>query len=120
MVHSTSDNNISPVCFYRLANGREPVRERLKALPHAGRKTLGRDIMTLQIGWPLGMPLARKMDTDLWETRSKLAVGNARILFTVSQGVIVLLRAFIKKSLKTSQKDLRIAKQRLADIQSAD
>ena len=102
MVHFSSNNDVKPVCFYQLDKGREPVREWLKALPAHGRKTLGRDIMTLQLGWPLGMPLARKMDTDLWEIRSRLALGNARILFTVSDGVIVLLHAFIKKSSKTS------------------
>jgi len=56
-----------PVVFFRLDSGREPVREWLKALSLDNRKTIGEDIKTLQFGWPVGMPLARKMDADLWE-----------------------------------------------------
>ena len=50
------------VQFFRLDSGREPVREWLKALPPEHRKTIGEDIKTLQYGWPVGMPLARKME----------------------------------------------------------
>jgi len=49
------------VRFYRTACGNEPVREWLKALGQAERRAIGEEIKTVQLGWPLGMPLVRKM-----------------------------------------------------------
>jgi phage-related protein len=72
-----------PVVFFRLDSGREPVREWLRDMSRDNRKTLGEDIKTLQFGWPVGMPLARKMDVDLWELRSTISSGIARTFFTV-------------------------------------
>ena len=50
------------VRFYRTREGREPVREWLKALPADERKAIGDYIRTVQFGWPLGMPLARNLE----------------------------------------------------------
>ncbi len=61
---------------------------------------IGTDIKTVQIGWPIGMPVARKLDTGLWEVRIDLADTIARVLFTVVGSDMVLLHAFIKKSQK--------------------
>ena len=77
------------------------------------RKTLGEDIKTLQFGWPVGMPLARKMDADIWELRSTISSGIARTFFTVYQKKIVLLHGFVKKSQKTPTNELATAKRRL-------
>lgn len=49
------------VRFYVSEGGAEPVREWLKSLPKSARKAIGEDIKTVQLGWPLGMPLVRKM-----------------------------------------------------------
>jgi phage-related protein len=62
------------------------------------RKTIGEDIKTVQFGWPIGMPIARKVEKDLWEVRSKLQNKIARVLFTVQGSQIVLLHGFIKKT----------------------
>ena len=104
------------VVFYKTATGREPVREWLKSLPRADRKTIGDDIKTVQFGWPLGMPLIRKLDRDLWEVRSRLRHRIARTTFTVDDGIMVLLHGFIKKSQKTPKSDLALAKERLARL----
>jgi len=61
---------ILSVTFFRTASGNEPVREWLKSLPREERRVLGEDIKTVQFGWPLGMPLVRKLDKGLWEVRS--------------------------------------------------
>ena len=76
-------------------------------------KTIGEDIKTVQFGWPLGMPLVRKMDKDLWEVRIHLERRIARVLFTISVGKIVLLHGFIKKSQATPKADLDLAKDRM-------
>ena len=116
MVHSRHEKYAKSVCFYRADSGREPVREWLARLPPRNRQLIGRDIMTLQLGWPIGMPTARKLADNLWEIRSRLSEGNARILFTVREDKIVLLHGFIKKSQKTPQRDLRVARQRLSKL----
>ena len=96
--------------------GKEPVREWLKSLPREDRKAIGEDVKTVQFGWPLGMPVVRKLDKDLWEVRSRLQNRIARILFTIDDNVMVLLHGFVKKSQKTPRKDLEIAKSRLAQL----
>ena len=102
-----------PVVFFRLDSGREPVREWLKDMDRENRKTLGEDIKTLQFGWPVGMPLARKMGDDLWELRTTISSGIARTFFTVYQKKIVLLHGFVKKSQKIPSNELATAKRRL-------
>ncbi|MBI5842871.1 MAG: type II toxin-antitoxin system RelE/ParE family toxin [Chloroflexi bacterium] len=108
---------ILDVVFYRTNAGNEPVREWLKSLPNDDRKTIGVDIKTAQYGWPLGMPLIRKMGRNLWEVRSKISFGIARVLFTVKGTMMILLHGFVKKSQKTSLDDLKTARRRLADIE---
>ncbi len=107
-----------PVVFFRLDSGREPVRDWLKDLDREGRKAIGEDIKTLQIGWPVGMPLARKLSDDLWELRSRLRSGIARIFFAMYARKLVLLHGFVKKSQKTPAKELAIAKRRLNKLRS--
>ena len=107
-----------PVLFFRLDSGREPVREWLKGLRTEHRKTIGEDIKTLQFGWPVGMPLARKMGDGLWELRSTLSSGIARTFFTVFDDQIVLLHGFVKKAQKTPPKELALAKRRLMKLRS--
>jgi len=101
------------VFFYRTSSGAEPVREWLKALPAEERKIIGNDLKTAQFGWPLGMPLIRKLEADLWEVRSRLPHRIARVIFTVEGNRMVLLHGFIKKSQKTPVEDLQLARQRL-------
>lgn len=112
-----SDRPIS-VVFFRLDSGREPVRDWLKAMTPKSRKTIGEDIMTLQFGWPVGMPLARKMADDLWELRSSIPSGIARTFFTIYESNIVLLHGFVKKSRKTPGNELSTAKRRLTKLRS--
>lgn len=107
---------ISPILkvrFFKTDGGAEPVRDWLRELPAIDRKSIGEDIKTVQFGWPLGMPLVRKLDKDLWEVRVHLEDRIARVLFTVSAGKIVLLHGFIKKSQATPKHDLDLAKDRM-------
>lgn len=104
--------------FFRLDSGREPVREWLKNLSRENRKSIGEDIKTLQFGWPVGMPLARKMSNDLWELRSSVSSGIARTFFTIYQNRIILLHGFVKKSQKTPSNELATAKRRLTKLRA--
>jgi phage-related protein len=116
MVHFKTPQDPKPVRFYRQDNGDEPVREWLKSLSKESRAVIGRDIMTLQMGWPIGMPLARKVTDGLWEIRSRLNRESARTIFTVKDETIILLHGFIKKSRKTPRQEMNIARERLAKL----
>jgi len=110
---------VSPVLrvfFFKSGSGNEPVRDWLKDLPLNERKVIGEDIKTVQFGWPLGMPLVRKMDQDLWEVRVHLPTRIARVLFTVNGSTMVLLHGFIKKSSGTPTDDLALTKSRLKQV----
>jgi len=104
--------------FFRLDSGREPVREWLTGLDRDTKKSIGEDIKTLQFSWPVAMPLAGKLDEHLREVRSNIKDRIARVIFTVFDGYIVLLHGFIKKSWKTPDKELRLAKRRLHILRS--
>ncbi len=106
------------VIFFRTAAGKEPVRDWLKELPKEDRKAIGIDLKTVQFGWPLGMPLVRKLEKDLWEVRSNLDGRIARVMFTVVGEELVLLHGFIKKSQKTPMDDLKIARARRVELES--
>ena len=92
------------------------MRVWLKSLPFDEKRMIGEDIKTVQFGWPLGIPIVRKLEPGLWEVRSKLADKIARVFFTVNGSKMVLLHGFIKKSEKTPQDDLKVARQRLTQL----
>lgn len=94
------------------------MREWLKALPDEERRIIGGDLKTVQFGWPLGMPLVRKLEHALWEIRVRLPDRIARLFFTYEEGRMILLHAFIKKSQKTPAEDLELAKTRLRMLHS--
>jgi phage-related protein len=109
------------VRFFITEAGNEPVREWLRAMPGADSKTIGADLQTVQYGWPLGMPLVRKMEPDLWEVRSDISGGIARVLFTVAPvadgNAVLLLHGFVKKTQKTPKTELDTARNRLRQHQ---
>ena len=112
-----NDGNIRlEVFFFRSELGSEPVRDWLKSLPFDEKRIIGEDIKTVQFGWPLGMPIVRKLDSGLWKVRSRLADKIGRVIFTLRDQKMVLLDGFIKKSDKTPQDDLKVAHQRLAQV----
>ena len=107
---------ILEVRFYRSSNENEPVREWLKSLRREDKKVIGEDIKTMQYGWPIGMPVVRKLGTGIWEVRSRITDGIARVLFTVDGDLMILLHGFIKKSQKTPKEDLNLALKRMKEV----
>jgi len=99
--------------FFRTDAGGEPVREWLKGLPSPeDRKRIGEDIKTVEFGWPIGMPVCKPMGDGTYEVRTTLAQNRiARVLFYIDkEGRMVLLHGFIKKTWKTPERDLELAK----------
>ena len=108
------------VVLYQTATGNLPVREWLKSLDPEDRKIVGDNLRTVELGWPLGMPLCRSLSSHkgLWEVRSPLP-GNreARVLLCLAEGCMVLLHGFIKKTQKTPAPDLQLAAKRMKETQ---
>ncbi|MGC2696034.1 MAG: type II toxin-antitoxin system RelE/ParE family toxin [Candidatus Angelobacter sp.] len=100
-----------PAIFFRTGAGGEPVREWLKSLSREDRKQIGTDIMTVEFGWPIGMPVCRPLGHAIYEVRTSLSNNRiARVLFYVDKrGRMVLLHGFIKKTQKTPAEELNLA-----------
>ena len=95
------------------------MREWLKELSLADKRIIGEDLKTVEYGWPVGMPLCRSIGDGLWEVRSDLLNGRtARVLFCIADRYIVLLHGFIKKTQKTPDSDLALARQRMKELRS--
>lgn len=72
--------------------------------------------MMLEFGANLGMPHTRAMSDGLYELRIKGKEGIARVFYCVLAGQrIVMLHGFIKKSERTPSKELKLARERLAE-----
>jgi phage-related protein len=98
--------------FYRTPTGNEPVREWLKELSPADRKIIGTDIKDVEFAWPLGKPLVDSLGRGLWEVRSSITDGIARVIFYVEDNRMVLLHGFVKKSRKTPDREIDLALKR--------
>lgn len=107
-----------PARFYRNSNGIEPVREWLQQLPKADKRAIGVDIMSVEYGWPIGMPTCRALSKGLYEVRTTIGSRIARVLFCFADGYMVLLHGFIKKTQKTPQADIELARRRQKEVET--
>lgn len=107
------------VIFYETEAGNEVIRDFLRSLPIDDKKKVGEDLKTLQIGYPMGLPLARPLGKGLSELRSSLpSKREVRLLFAFDSETqsLVVLHAFIKKTQKTPKADLDLARDRKAEF----
>jgi phage-related protein len=101
------------VVFFKSSTGDEPVREWLKSLTKTDKKTIGEEMKTVQLGWPIGMPLVDNLGKGLWEIRIKLKHHRiARVLFFMDDNSMILVQGFIKKTQKTPKQELDLALKR--------
>jgi phage-related protein len=110
------------VVFYRTTAGRDTILEWIKQLPPECRKTIGFDLKTVQLGFPMGLPLCRSLGDGLWEVRSSLPNRTeARLVFFQHKqsSNLVVVHAFIKKSQKTPKPDLDLALKRKREIEGS-
>jgi phage-related protein len=113
--------SLKPVAlvFWRSATGREPAREWLGDLSREDKRTIGRDIAKVQFGWPVGLPLCRSLSGGLWELRSTLpSRREARLFFGFHDDTLIALHAVIKKTQRTPAGDLKVARDRLKEVQA--
>ena len=88
------------------------MRDWLRALSPQNRKRIGEDIKTAEFGWPIGMPVCKPLGAGLYEVRTTLTQNRiARVLFYIDrERRMVLLHGFIKKTRKTPDEDLALAR----------
>jgi phage-related protein len=107
-----------PVYFYRTIAGAEPVREWLRTLPEEERRRIGSDLRLVQSGSPIGMPLCRALGGGLWELRCALPSRRiARVLFFIHGDRIGVVHGFIKKTQRTPDEVLVLARKRMTEMQ---
>jgi phage-related protein len=106
-----------PVRFYTTEAGRAPALDWLRGLDKDDRRAIGLDLMRLQFGWPIGMPLVRSIGDGLWEVRSSLPSQRiARLILCFHDQMLVVLHGFVKKTQKTPANDLALAKRRMREV----
>lgn len=81
---------------------------------------MGEGLKQLEYGWPIGMPLCRALGGGLFELRASLASRRiARVIVCVFEEELYALHAFIKKSRKTPESDLKLAHSRKRQLERA-
>src|SRR5271165_3481025 len=111
-----------PVRFYRTEAGGAPVLDWLRGIEKDDRRAIGLDLMRVQFGWPIGMPLVRSLlvrslKDGLWEVRSTLPSHRvARLILFFRENKLVVLHGFIKKTRTTPAEDLTLAKRRMKEV----
>jgi phage-related protein len=62
-------------------------------------------------------PYVKHLDGKLWEMRMKGRDGIARAIYVTAQGErVIVLHAFVKKTQKTPQRALEIARERAKEV----
>lgn len=102
--------------FFQTELGTEPVRDWFQSLPKADRKVIGADPLKVQYTWPVGKPLVGGLGDGLWEVRSRLQDRIARVLFCINGAKMILLHGFVKKTQKTPNHELALARKRIKQL----
>ncbi|MGC1870382.1 MAG: type II toxin-antitoxin system RelE/ParE family toxin [Acidobacteriaceae bacterium] len=93
------------------------VLEWLRSLDREDRRAIGLNLMRVQFGWPIGMPLVRSLKDGLWEVRSSLPSRKiARLILCFHRQTLVVLHGFIKKTQTTPAEELDLAKRRMKEV----
>jgi hypothetical protein len=82
-----------PAIFYRTEAGGEPVK-------------------TVEFGWPIGMPVCKPLGHAVYEVRTSLAQNRVAECssYIDKKSRMVLLHGFIKKTQKTPDEDMALAR----------
>jgi phage-related protein len=106
-----------PSVFYQTKGGVQPVRDFILGLSREDRRIVGNDIATVEYGWPVGKPTCAPLGLGLWEVRSSLTSNRiARVIFTLHDDRMWLLHGFIKKTQKTPDSEIDIARKRRKEV----
>ena len=75
--------------------------------------------MAVEFGWPFGEPLCISLSSypGLWEVRSNIRSGIARVFFYIDKSEMILLHGMVKKTQKTPDRDLKLAQKRKTEYE---
>jgi phage-related protein len=104
------------VHLYKEESGNSPIGRWLDKFSDKDSKIIGRDIKKIQMNWLVDNLLVKPLGNKMWEIRSKLDNRIARIIFVFYEGNIVLLHGFIKKTQKTPQQEMDLARERFKSL----
>lgn len=107
------------VVFYETGAGNEIILNFIRGFDANDKRKICEDLMTVQIGYPLGLPLCRPLGNGLSEVRISLpSKREVRLIFTFDSETqsLIVLHAFIKKTQKTPKADLQLAKSRKGEF----
>lgn len=109
------------ILFYRERDGKQPVADYIRELRSRNDKDSRIKLSKIQdyinalaeYGLMLREPYIKHLDGEIWELRPL----RDRILFVAwHNGSFVLLHSFMKKTQKTPAREIKKAKQELADL----
>ena len=96
------------------------ARDALRTFPEDVRRAFGKAIYDLQEGHTLSMPLSRPMRSvgeGAAELRIRDSAGTYRAFYVVRVAdAILILHAFVKKTQKTPDREIVLAKKRLKEM----
>ena len=103
---------------YTIIYYNEAVRRSIGSWPEGVRANLVRIIERMaQDGPDLGLPYTRAMGGGLFEMRARGAEGIGRAFFCLVSGKrVIVLHGFIKKTEKTPDRDMAVARRRLKEV----
>lgn len=106
------------IAFYEKPDGTKPAAEFLQSLDSKMRAKMLRTIQMLQtLGFDLREPYSKPLDDGIFELRAQVGNNISRVLyfFIVGQRV-VLTNGFIKKTQKTPEREIEMAKKYRSDF----
>ena len=106
--------------YYTSPNGSCPVAKWLDKQSNEVQAKMHGYMELLETSPDLGrFPFVRKLDSGLYEIKTKVAGTWPRIIyFYFDKDKVVYLHAFMKKSNKTPPNEIKIAKERKKDIEN--
>lgn len=105
------------IIFYDLSNGTEPAKDFILSLDTKMRAKMVRMVKLLEEnGGNLRMPYSEHLDDGIFELRACVGNDISRVLyFFFIGGCAVLTNGFIKKTQKTPEQQLELAKKYRAE-----
>src|SRR5258706_8973793 len=96
------------------------ARQVIRSFSKEVRREVGEALMELQLGMTLGPPVSRPMPSvypGAHELRFRDAGGIQRVFYYLgsSKGILVF-HAFVKKTQKTPQREIKLARKRLKEM----
>lgn len=103
-------NKAFKIYFYKEQSGKSPVEIWInKMLTLKEKNKIYDGLKKLQCEWPIGLPLTRHLENNLWEMRTYLGTRDSRLIFIIKNKNIFILHGFIKKTNKTPRNEINLA-----------